>query len=77
MRFSFTIHILQNKKPAPTLRWNRVFVGGRERDRTDDPHNAIVVLYQLSYAPTILSNESGSVSIAIGFGHLQAGGQPL
>ncbi len=25
--------------------------GGRERDRTDDPHNAIVVLYQLSYAP--------------------------
>ena len=34
--------------------------GGRERDRTDDPHNAIVVLYQLSYAPTILVKESGS-----------------
>ena len=27
------------------------YFGGRERDRTDDPHNAIVVLYQLSYAP--------------------------
>ncbi len=25
--------------------------GGAERVRTDDPHNAIVVLYQLSYDP--------------------------
>jgi hypothetical protein len=31
----------------------RLFVldGGAERVRTDDPHNAIVVLYQLSYDP--------------------------
>ena len=27
--------------------------GGRKRVRTDDPHNAIVVLYQLSYTPTL------------------------
>ena len=26
-------------------------VGGADRDRTCDPHNAIVVLYQLSYDP--------------------------
>ena len=26
--------------------------GGAEQNRTDDPHNAIVVLYQLSYDPT-------------------------
>lgn len=25
--------------------------GGAEEDRTPDPHNAIVVLYQLSYDP--------------------------
>lgn len=25
--------------------------GGADRDRTCDPHNAIVVLYQLSYDP--------------------------
>ncbi len=31
--------------------WGKNLSGGRERDRTDDPHNAIVVLYQLSYAP--------------------------
>jgi hypothetical protein len=28
-----------------------VLDGGAERVRTDDPHNAIVVLYQLSYDP--------------------------
>ena len=32
---------------------NTCIIGGRERDRTDDPHNAIVVLYQLSYAPAL------------------------
>ena len=26
--------------------------GGADWDRTSDPHNAIVVLYQLSYDPT-------------------------
>jgi hypothetical protein len=27
--------------------------GGADRDRTCDPHNAIVVLYQLSYDPIL------------------------
>ena len=27
-------------------------IGGADWDRTSDPHNAIVVLYQLSYDPT-------------------------
>ncbi len=30
-------------------------VGGADRDRTCDPHNAIVVLYQLSYDPNQLA----------------------
>ena len=30
--------------------------GGAERVRTDDPHNAIVVLYQLSYDPNQKGN---------------------
>ena len=29
--------------------------GGAEGSRTPDPHNAIVVLYQLSYDPTQMS----------------------
>ncbi len=29
----------------------RTLDGGADRDRTCDPHNAIVVLYQLSYDP--------------------------
>ena len=35
--------------PAKLLKPN---FGGAEQNRTDDPHNAIVVLYQLSYDPT-------------------------
>lgn len=27
--------------------------GGDDRDRTDDLHNAIVALFQLSYVPTL------------------------
>ena len=27
-------------------------IGGDDRDRTDDLHNAIVALFQLSYVPT-------------------------
>ena len=38
--------------PGESVSGSTLFLyGGRERDRTDDPHNAIVVLYQLSYAP--------------------------
>ena len=33
------------------LRWFRAKDGGAEGIRTPDPHNAIVVLYQLSYDP--------------------------
>jgi hypothetical protein len=31
--------------------WRPKKDGGADRDRTCDPHNAIVVLYQLSYDP--------------------------
>ena len=34
--------------------------GGAEQNRTDDPHNAIVVLYQLSYDPTNAGNMRGA-----------------
>ena len=35
--------------------------GGAEGSRTPDPHNAIVVLYQLSYDPTQMKNLYGAV----------------
>ena len=42
------------KKPV-NIRFNQCLRdfknGGADRDRTCDPHNAIVVLYQLSYDP--------------------------
>ena len=30
---------------------HKIYTGGADRVRTCDPHNAIVVLYQLSYDP--------------------------
>ena len=36
---------------ASSNEYGREKVGGADRDRTCDPHNAIVVLYQLSYDP--------------------------
>ena len=36
--------------------------GGAEGSRTPDPHNAIVVLYQLSYDPTQKREKSSSPS---------------
>ena len=47
------------KKPVniELLRRSRAKLdGGAERVRTDDPHNAIVVLYQLSYDPNQKGN---------------------
>jgi len=32
--------------------------GGAEGIRTPDPHNAIVVLYQLSYDPSLVKSQS-------------------
>lgn len=32
--------------------------GGVDRVRTDDPHNAIVMLFQLSYNPIVLTNKT-------------------
>ena len=46
------------KAPAKLLKPN---FGGAEQNRTDDPHNAIVVLYQLSYDPTQMKNLYGAV----------------
>ena len=40
-----------NKKACKQSCRLLVLDGGAERVRTDDPHNAIVVLYQLSYDP--------------------------
>ena len=36
--------------------------GGPERDRTDDLHNAIVALYQLSYRPTLFGSKGFTVT---------------
>ena len=33
------------------MKFHEVLYGGADRDRTCDTHNAIVVLYQLSYDP--------------------------
>ena len=33
--------------------------GGADQVRTDDPHNAIVVLYQLSYDPNNVAHHAG------------------
>ena len=63
----------RNKKPV-NIGFNqrsRAFLdGGAEEIRTPDPHNAIVVLYQLSYDPIqkrpessdVLSSKSKSIS---------------
>lgn len=39
---------------------SRLF-GGDDRVRTDDPHNAIVVLFQLSYIPKKYSNNTVAI----------------
>ena len=35
--------------------------GGVDRVRTDDPHNAIVMLFQLSYNPIVLTNKTKNI----------------
>ena len=48
--------------------------GGAEEIRTPDPHNAIVVLYQLSYDPIQLSvNLDGGGGFVKGFFPLDGG----
>ena len=41
----------QGVKKRPAMREQSELNGGAEGIRTPDPHNAIVVLYQLSYDP--------------------------
>ena len=54
-----TIARLRFRYGAAVFALRRVFrakTGGAEGVRTPDPHNAIVVLYQLSYDPTQSAN---------------------
>jgi hypothetical protein len=48
------VSLVENKKPVnfgDDAKFTGFCDGGADRDRTCDPHNAIVVLYQLSYDP--------------------------
>ena len=47
-----------------------LLTNGDKEARTPDPYNAIVVLYQLSYDPIILSNLLDRVSCCQGEGFL-------
>ena len=45
------VHPLFTAQKAGGLEFTKTENGGAEEARTTDPHNAIVVLYQLSYDP--------------------------